>query len=238
MIVDIFFPCVHDGFSEQQRNDFLKIIAHVGDQPSDVILPQCCGQHAYLSGYPQLAKSYGDKFLRAYSNNRPMISASPSCLGYMKVYYNKFFFNTSLHNELKQFQNNAIDITQYLVNIKKVTHIGAKFEGAVAYYKPCVASEKCNLQNEAELLLQEVEDLHLIDYKAENCCGAGAHFPISYPDYAEKLALIEIQAMMDKGAEFIVSSDSHCLNHFQSVINKHKFSIKTVHIVEVLASGY
>ena len=238
MIVDIFFPCVHDGFSEQQRANLLKIVAQVGDQPSEVTAPQCCGQHFYLSGYPQLAKSYGEKLLRAYEVNRPLIVASSSCLGYMKNYYNKFFFNTSLHNELKQFQSNVLDITQYLVQRKKITNVGAKFEGTVAYYKTCISSEKCNLLNEAELLLREVESLHLIDYHAQNCCGAGARFPSLYPEFSEKLALIEIQAMIDKGAEYIVSNDAHCLNHFKAVIEKNKFSVKTIHIVDVLASGY
>jgi len=238
MIVDVFFPCIHDGFSEQQRENLLKILSQVGDQPSDVAAPQCCGQHFYLSGYPQLAKTYGEHLLKAYEANRPLIVASTSCLGYMKHYYNKFFFNTSLHNELKQFQNNVLDITQYLVSVKKKTAFGARFEGVVAYYKPCVASEKCNMSNEAELLLKEVEGLRLVDYHAQNCCGAGGHFPVSYPDFAEKLALMEIQEMMDQGAEYIVSSDARCLNHFKSVIEKNKFSIKTIHIVDVLASGY
>jgi len=237
MIIDLFFPCRHDGFSEQQRADFLKIISLVGDRPSDLPMPFCCGQHAHLSGYPLLAKTYGENFLRNYEENRPLVCVSTSCMGYMINYYAKFFFNTSLHNELKQFQSNVVDLSQYLVSVKKVLNVGAKFEGNVAYYKSAIATEKCALKNEVELLLEQVDGLSLVDYTAESCCGDGALFASSFPEHAEKLALFELQKMMDKDAHFVTSTDAHCLNHFKAVIEKHKFSIKTIHLVEILASG-
>lgn len=238
MIVDIFIPCVHDGFLSSQRDCLLKILTRVGDDPSDITTPQCCGQHAHLSGYPKLAKTYGEKVLRTYTENRPIITVSTSCLGYMKKHYIDFFFNTSLHNELKQFQQNVYDITQYLVHIKKRSELGAKFEGKVAYYKSCVAAEKCGLSDEAENLLREVEHLQLVNYQSKNCCGGGGIFPSTHPEYAEKLALLELQDMVDAGAEYITSTDAHCLSHFKQVIEKHQFAIKTIHIVEILASGY
>jgi L-lactate dehydrogenase complex protein LldE len=238
MIIDVFYPCIHDGFTPQNRENLLKILAHVGDQASDVIQPLCCGQKAYLSGYPQLAKSYGEIFVKRYEANRPLITASTSCLGYMRKYYTQFFFNTSLHNELKQFQANSYDITQYLVNVKKQPVIGAEFEGIVSYYKTCSASQKCNLENEAEILLKNVSSLTLTDYKSTNCCGSGGKFPTNHPEFAEKLARIELQLMMDKGTQYITATDAQCLAHFQKIIDKHKFSIKTIHIIDILASGY
>lgn len=238
MIIDLFFPCTHDHFTNQNKENLLKILYKVEDQPSDVIQPQCCGQIAYLSGYPQLAKTYGETFIKSYKSNRPLITASTSCMGYMKKYYSQFFFNTSLHNELKQFQSNIFDITQYLVNIKKRKSIGAQFDGIVSYYKTCSASEKCNLEDEAEILLKNVSLLTLTNYKSTKCCGAGGKFPVSHPEEAEKLALYELQIMMDKGTQYITSTDSSCLAHLQMVIDKHKFSIKTIHIVDILASGY
>ncbi len=238
MIVDVFFPCVHDGFLSTQKEDLIKVLSHVGDDVSDISTPQCCGQHAHLSGYPKLAKSYGEKVLRTYTENRPLIITSTSCLGYMKKYYSNFFFNTSLHNELKHIQSNVYDLSQYLVHIKKRTQLGAKFEGKVAYYKSCQATEKCGLENEVELLLHDVELLKLVDYSTVNCCGDGGLFSKTHPEFAEKLAIIELQEMIDAGAEYITSTDSHALRHFDRVIAKNKYAIKTIHLVEILASGY
>lgn len=238
MIVDVFIPCIHDGFLSTQRDLLIKILSRIGDDPSEFVTPQCCGQHAHLSGYPKLAKTYAERVLRTYTENRPIITASTSCLGYMKKHYVEFFFNTSLHNELKQFQQNVYDISQYLVHVKKKNQIGAKFEGKVAYYKSCSASEKCGLGNEAELLLNEVELLHLVNYQTINCCGSGGKFPITHAEFAEKLALLELQEMIDAGAEYVTSTDAHCLNHFKKVIEKHQFAIKTIHLIEILASGY
>ncbi len=238
MIVDVFFPCVHDGFSSSEKDALVRLLTQVGDVVSDTTPPQCCGQHAHLSAYPKLAKSYGEKMLRTYTENRPLITVSTSCLGYIKKYYTEFFFNTSLHNELKHVQSNVYDLSQYLVHVKKKTKFGAKFEGKVAYYKSCEASQKCGLENEVELLLNQVELLKLVDYSTRNCCGDGGIFSKTHPEFAEKLALNELQEMIDAGAEYITSTDSHALRHFDKVIAKNKYALKTIHLVEILASGY
>ncbi len=237
MIVDLFYACAHDGFSLPQRENLLKIIAYIGDTPSELTFTPCCGQHAYLSGYPKLAKNYAEKFIRTYPFNRPLITTSTACLGFMKRYFEEFFFNTSLHNELKGFQSQTFDLTQYLVNVKKITNLGAKFEGVVAYYHSCAAAEKCDISNEPQLLLKEVESLTLTPFENKSCCGGGSRFPESYPEYAEKLALFQLQQIIDSGAEYITSTDATCLKHFDSIIQKHKFSVKTIHIVDILASG-
>ena len=40
------------------------------------------------------------------------------------------------------------------------------------------------------------------------------------------------------GAEYIVSTDLSCLMHLQGYINEKGYSIKTMHIADVLASGW
>jgi L-lactate dehydrogenase complex protein LldE len=40
------------------------------------------------------------------------------------------------------------------------------------------------------------------------------------------------------GAEYIISTDLSCLMHLEGYINKKKLSLKTMHIADVLASGW
>jgi L-lactate dehydrogenase complex protein LldE len=43
---------------------------------------------------------------------------------------------------------------------------------------------------------------------------------------------------LETGAEYIVSTDSSCLMHQQAYIDKHNLPIKTIHIIDILASGW
>ena len=42
---------------------------------------------------------------------------------------------------------------------------------------------------------------------------------------------------MSTGAEYITGADSSCLMHMEGVIKRDNLPIKTIHIVEILASG-
>jgi L-lactate dehydrogenase complex protein LldE len=43
---------------------------------------------------------------------------------------------------------------------------------------------------------------------------------------------------MQTGADYIVSTDSSCLMHLDAYIKKQNLPIKTIHLVDILASGW
>ncbi len=237
MTVDIFIPCEKDGFSAKNIENLLKIVHKVGDTSN---IPEvkniCCGQDAYIKGHFDMAKTYAELFLKIFNYNRPLITVSTSCLGYIKKYYNNFFFNSALHLELKQLSKNIFDITEYLVDYKKITNLNAKFEGTVSYFNTCSATEKCNIQKQPIVLLQNVNGLNLTEYKNNSCCGFGNNFSKKFPEHSEQLALEEIKKMLDLDTQYITSTDASCLAHLQKVIDRKKLKIKTIHIVDILAS--
>jgi L-lactate dehydrogenase complex protein LldE len=47
----------------------------------------------------------------------------------------------------------------------------------------------------------------------------------------------KIQRHIDTGAEYIVGADSSCLMHQTGIIEREKLSIKTIHVIQILASG-
>jgi L-lactate dehydrogenase complex protein LldE len=47
-----------------------------------------------------------------------------------------------------------------------------------------------------------------------------------------------VKQALKTGAEYIVSTDSSCLMHQQAYIDKHKLSLKTIHIIDLLAHGW
>lgn len=239
MIVDIFVPCFIDQIFPQTGMNMVKIfeklgvIIHYNDNQT------CCGQMAFNSGFWDEAKKMGEKFLKDFPNNRPIVAPSASCVGYVKNYYPKLFFNTALHNEFKQLQRNIYEFTDFLVNVLKVTDLGATFEHKVTYHDSCAALREYGLKDEPRKLLENVKGLELIEMKDTHvCCGFGGTFSVKHEAISTAMAEQKVHNALDTGAEYIISTDSSCLMHQDGYIRKHKLPLKVAHIADVLASGW
>jgi L-lactate dehydrogenase complex protein LldE len=52
------------------------------------------------------------------------------------------------------------------------------------------------------------------------------------------MAQTKVQSALATGAQYMVTTDVSCMIHVQGYIEKHKLPIETVHIADVLASGW
>ncbi|MBC8487624.1 MAG: (Fe-S)-binding protein [Bacteroidetes bacterium] len=239
MIVDIFIPCFIDQIFPQTGMNMVKILEKLGVKIHYNDNQTCCGQMAFNSGFWDEAKEMGEKFLKDFPNNRPVVAPSASCVGYIKSYYPKLFFNTALHNEFKQLQRNIYEFTDFLVNVLKITDLGATFEHKVTYHDSCAALREYGLKDEPRRLLKNVKGLELIEMKDTHvCCGFGGTFSVKHEAISTAMAEQKVHNALDTGAEYIISTDSSCLMHQDGYIRKHKLPLKVAHIADVLASGW
>lgn len=239
MTVDIFIPCFIDQIFPQTGMNMVKILEKLGVKIHYNDNQTCCGQMAFNSGFWDEAKEMGEKFLKDFPNNRPVVAPSASCVGYIKSYYPKLFFNTALHNEFKQLQRNIYEFTDFLVNVLKVTDLGATFEHKVTYHDSCAALREYGLKDEPRKLLENVKGLELIEMKDTHvCCGFGGTFSVKHEAISTAMAEQKVHNALDTGAEYIISTDSSCLMHQDGYIRKHKLPLKVAHIADVLASGW
>ena len=199
----------------------------------------CCGQMAFNSGYWDEAKEMGEKFIHDFPNDRYIVGPSASCVGFVRNYYPKLFFNTALHNEFNQVKKNIFEFTDFLVNVMKVTDIGATFEHTVTYHDSCAALREYGLKNEPRELLKHVKGLKLIEMKDTHvCCGFGGTFSVKHEAISTAMGEQKVENAIETGAEYIVSTDSSCLMHQNGIIQKQKLPLKVLHIADVLASGW
>jgi L-lactate dehydrogenase complex protein LldE len=199
----------------------------------------CCGQMAFNSGFWDEAKEMGAKLIRDFPNDRPVISPSASCSGMIKNYYPWLFHNTALHYEYKQLKKNMIEFTDFLVNILKVDDLGTEFNHVVTYHDSCAALREYGIREESRVLLSKVRGLTLKEMKNNDvCCGFGGTFSVKFEPVSTAMAQQKVNNALETGAEYIVSTDSSCLMHQQAYIDKHHLPMKTIHIIDLLASGW
>jgi L-lactate dehydrogenase complex protein LldE len=81
------------------------------------------------------------------------------------------------------------------------------------------------------LELREMEDVDV-------CCGFGGQFAAKFEPIAASMVGEKVTNALATKAEYIISTDTSCLMHMESYIDKQGSSIKTMHLADVLASGW
>ena len=239
MIVDAFIPCFIDQIYPETAFNMIKILEKLNVSVHYNTEQTCCGQMAFNSGFWEEAKEIGEKFIKDFPNDRPVVGPSASCVGMVRNHYPKLFHNTVLHNESNQLIKNIYEFTDFLVNILKVEDIGASFNAVVTYHDSCAALREYGIKEEPRKLLRHVKGLELIEMKdTDVCCGFGGTFSVKHEPISTAMAQQKVENALETGAEYIVSTDSSCLMHQDGYIKKHKLPIKVIHIIDVLASGW
>lgn len=236
--VDIFIPCFIDQAYPETGFNMIKVLEKAGVKVHYNPNQTCCGQMAFNSGFWDKAKKLGEKFIGDFDNGRLIVGPSASCIGYVRNGYNELFYNGAFHNEYKQLQRNIYEITDFLVNVLKVTDFGSVFEHKVTYHDSCAAIREYKLKDEPRQLLRNVKGLELIEMEdTHECCGFGGTFSVKFEPISTAMAEQKVHNAIATGAEYIISTDSSCLMHQYGYIKKHNLPLKVAHVVDVLASG-
>jgi len=239
MVVDIFIPCLTDQLYPQTGFNMVKILEKLNVGVHYNAEQTCCGQTVFVNGHWDEAKEMGEKFIKDFPNNRPVVAPSASCVGYVRNYYPELFHNTALHNEYRQLQRNIYEFTEFLVKVMNVTDVGARFDARVTYHDSCSALRELGVKDEPRTLLANVRGLELVEMAdTETCCGFRGGMSVKHEAISSAMAEQKVHNAMDTGAEYIVSTDQGCLMHQNSYIKKHGLPIKVIHIIDVLASGW
>lgn len=239
MNVQLFIPCFVDQLYPDVAFSMVKILEKLDCKVSYNTNQTCCGQPAFNAGYWGESKDVCFKFIKDFEGTDFIVAPSASCVGFVKNYYPKLLENTSSHNKVKGITERTFEFTDFLVNILKIEDVGASLEGKATYHDSCAAFRECNLKQEPRKLLANVKGLELVEMKdVETCCGFGGTFAVKFEDISVAMADQKLKNATDTGAEFLISTDMSCLMHLNGYAKTNGYNIKSMHIADVLASGW
>ena len=239
MEVDIFVPCYIDQLYPSTAFNMVKVLEQLNVVVHYNPNQTCCGQMAFNGGYREEARALGIKFLSDFNGERPIVGASASCIGFIRNYYEKLFYNSPWHLDYKKIKSNIFEITDFIVNVLKVEKIPGIFEAVVTYHDSCAALREYHLDPEIpRLLLRGIEGVQLVEMEnTDECCGFGGSFAIRHEAISTAMAEQKIEHALKTGAEYIISTDSSCLMHLQGYIDQHNLKLKTMHIIDLIATA-
>jgi L-lactate dehydrogenase complex protein LldE len=239
MEVEIFIPCFIDQLFPQTGLNMVKVLEKAGCKVFYNPNQTCCGQPAYNAGYKIEAIKIAKKFINDFKGDKYIVCPSASCVSMIKNNYDEFFENSALRIKHKKIQNKVYEFTVFLTEVLKIENLGATFEATVTYHDSCSAVRGLNIKDAPRRLLSNVKGLKLVEMnESETCCGFGGTFAIKMECISSGMVDQKVENALATGAEYIVSTDSSCLLHIEGYARKQNKEIRTMHIADVLASGY
>lgn len=232
MKVEIFIPCFIDQLFPETAFNMVKVLKKAGVEVSYNPNQTCCGQPAFNAGFTQEAQDISTYFQSLYTSDSKIITPSASCTGFINNYQPKLLLK---ENGLAT----STEFSEFLTEELQVFDFNANFAYKVTYHDSCSALRECKIKEGPRKLLSRVKDLQLIEMQDnETCCGFGGTFAMKFAPISVAMAEQKLQNAVDVGAEYIVSTDLSCLMQIQSVAEKQNIPIKTIHLADVLASGW
>jgi len=238
MIVDIFVPCFIDQIYPDVAKNMVKLLDGIGCTVNYNKEQTCCGQPAFNAGFWDESRKVAEKFMKDFDSERYIVVPSASCVGFVQNQYAKLFEGDRFKKEIiKDLQNRIIEISDFLIYVLKIENFNATFNANVTYHDSCAALRECNIKDGPRKLLQNVKGLNLLEMQdVETCCGFGGTFSVKFSAISNAMLEQKAEAIINSGADYVISTDSSCLMHIDGFFKHKKIDIKIMHLVDVLAN--
>ncbi len=239
MLVEAFIPCFIDQFYPETAANFIKVMEKAGCEVLYNPEQTCCGQPSFNSGYWDETRTIASKFIADFASAEIVVSPSASCSGFVKNYFGKLFEDQALLEQAKNTGKKVVEFSDFMVNHLKVDNVGARFKHKVTFHDSCAGLREYGIKTEPRQLLHNVDGLELVEMdELTTCCGFGGTFAAKFHDISTAMTEQKVENALRTGAEYIVSTEASCLMNIESYIRKQKLPIKTIHLADVLASGW
>lgn len=197
----------------------------------------CCGQAPFNAGFPDQAQSMAERFIRLFGDSEAVVGPSGSCVSMIVNHYGDLNLSPAMRIEWESLRRRVWELTAFLVDVLKVTDIGAKFPHRVAIHNSCHALRELGIKHQPRELLSHVAGIDLVKSNLrDECCGFGGVFSAKYPSLAKDISDRRALQFGALKPEYVTGVDDSCLLNLGEAFNRNKLPIKTLHIARILAS--
>ncbi|MFN0020873.1 MAG: (Fe-S)-binding protein [Pirellulaceae bacterium] len=235
MKLKLMITCLGDCMRPEAGQAVVRILRQLGHQIDFPRDQTCCGQPMFNSGYADLAREQARHTIKVFAGDEPVVVPSGSCAAMVKVEYPHLLENDAKwHERSLQLAGRTFEFSDFLVNQLKVTDVGAKYAGKVAYHYACHL-RMLRQTNEVERLIQNVQGATYVPIaRQDQCCGFGGSFAVRYPQVSGNMVDDKMRCILEVEADCLVSTDAGCLMNIGGRLHRERKPIEVLHIAELL----
>jgi L-lactate dehydrogenase complex protein LldE len=224
-----------DMFSPSIPDSIILVLQRLGYQVVYNPESTCCGRRFFMEGALDCAKALAEKLFNDYDPQYPIIIPSTACASFIRNHYRKLIENTAVPGRLKQFTGHVYELCDFIVNVHGVSNLGNKFSQRVFYYESCSAKNSNQPGNAPKVLLENTEGIDMLENTlGDCCCTANGSFAMQNPAISDKILSEMVNTIYKTGAQCVTSTDIHCLQYIDSMIQANGGGIEVIHIADIL----
>ena len=204
-----------------------------------------CGPPMAHAGFEDESVKLAGRFDRLFEKYDYIVGPSASCVAFVRDNYGRLL---EKEEHRCQSEGKIYDICEFVHDMIRPASLQASFPHKVSIQNSCHGVRLLHLSSPSELnvpyynklrdLLSLVKDIEIVEpERPDECCGFGGMFAVEEHAVAGQMGRDKVKRHIDTGAEYIAGADSSCLMHQSGIIAREKWPIKTIHVVEILASG-
>jgi len=238
MRVGFFVTCLVDLMRPSVGFAAIELLEAAG---ADVYVPPgqtCCGQPAYNSGDRVDAIALAKRVVDAFEGCDYLVTPSGSCGGMIRTHYADLFAGDDAYRaRVDILAARTFELTQFLVDVLKVTHVPGRYDATVTYHDCCAGLREMGVKAQPRTLLASVAGLTLDEMpECETCCGFGGTFAVKFGEISARLADNKCQHVLTSGADAVVLGDVGCMLSIEGRLRRRGDSAtRVLHVAEVLA---
>lgn len=238
MKVALFIPCLSEHLYPESALAMVKVLDYLGVAIDYVEDQTCCGQPAFNSGYRSEIIPIAERFIRLFQDREYIIAPSGSCTAMVRIFYRDLAIQEALKPALAQLSQRIFEFTEFLVDVLKVSDLGGRFPHRVTYHDSCHLLRELGVREQPRQLIRSIQDLDFVEMQhSDQCCGFGGTFSYKFKDVSIAMVARKCQNLVDSGASYCVGADSSCLMNIEGYLRRHRLSVKTMHIADLLAAS-
>ena len=228
-IVDQIYPDI--GFASAE------LLERQGVQVDVVPDVTCCAQMGFNAGYRDDSRAVAARTVELLQGCGDVVMPSGSCAAMIRHLYAELFDGTRWAREASDLAHRTYELSEYLVDVLKVTDVGAHFDGRLTYHHACHGLRFLGLGPQAALLLANVRGAEVVALPgSDECCGFGGLFSVKHADVSEMMLSRKIASAEQTGADVLVTGDASCMTHMAGGLSRRGARLKVRHLAEILAN--
>lgn len=241
MRVALQITCINDAMFPDTGKAVVRLLRRLG---VDVDFPEaqtCCGQPMINTGYFDEAVPAVRSFVEAFEQYDAVVTPSGSCAGSARHQHQivaRRSGDSGLERAVAEVSPKVFELTEFLIDVLKVTDVGASFPHRVTYHPTCHSLRMLGVGDRPRRLLEAVKGIDLVDLPhAEECCGFGGTFAMKNSDTSVAMCADKVRHVRETDAEILVAGDNSCLMHIGGMLSRQRSGVRIMHLAEVLASS-
>jgi len=232
--VQLMATCLCDVFYDDVAQATVEVLEHLG---CTVEFPEgqiCCGQPAFNGGDWPASRKVVRHTVGVFTGDLPVIVPSGSCAAMMFHGAPLEFEKENDRDAVEALGRRTWELLDFIVNGLGVTSWPGRYEARVAFHRSC-HSRGTDTGEAATTLLGSIDGVTVVPFgEAEQCCGFGGTFSVSFPNISGNMGTLKLEHVRASNPDLLASVDMSCLMHMGGLAEKDGKPIRTVHVVQIL----